>query len=91
MSVIIRAHGNDGTPYHYGPFCNKEQAEAWGATDLKGFEWHVEDLNRPGSTYATCLVPDIVDFIHTVQDKSEERTCYVTVDGVNWAVEVLGH
>lgn len=81
MSALVIAKGNDGTQYFYGPFHDGEQASAWAHQNLKGFEWYWEDLIRPGSTYLTTVVEDIVDFIESTTEES-----YVTINGVNWTV-----
>lgn len=86
MSAMVKALGNDGTEYMYGPFHDGDQATYWAHENLKGFEWSWYDLNRPGSTYPTCHVDDLKDFVEGAMDTRKVDEIYVTIDDVNWCV-----
>jgi len=89
MSTIVKAIGNDGTEYFYGPFHDGDQATHWSYDNLKGFEWSWYDLSRPGSTYytfSTCHVDDLKDFVEGAMETRQVDQIYVSIDDVNWCV-----
>lgn len=84
MSVVVQVHVPDGNNIVWGPFTNAEQACSWAHRNLKDKDWGWYPMERPGSTYMTCDLDDVRDFIEQAHTKGEHS--YVTIDGVNWAV-----
>lgn len=84
--IIVKPKSGSSEPIYHGPFADGEHATGWASAHLRGYDWHCQDLWRPGSTYLTCNVTDVVDFVEGVMGRSGTDECYVTIDGANWCV-----